>query len=77
MSKVPPDHFYKQFDQYPEGQPRFEAACRHAAMVLNHLHEEREKRRNLLETSIQKMSEQVPGISLALELKEELDELNE
>lgn len=33
--RVENDHFYKQFDRYPEGQKRFEAVAQHAAMLLN------------------------------------------
>jgi hypothetical protein len=77
VHKFADDHFYKQFDRYEAGQQRFEAVARHAAIILNSLQEEREKRRKLLETTIEKMKEQVPGIALVLELKEQLDELNE
>lgn len=37
MSPYPDNHFFRQFDNYEEGQCRFEAAARHAAHLLNAL----------------------------------------
>lgn len=42
------DHFYKQFDRYPEGQKRFEAVARHAAMLLNSNEERKAEERDAL-----------------------------
>lgn len=41
--KFQDDHFYKQFDRYPEGRERFEACARHATLLLNS-NEERKAR---------------------------------
>ena len=73
MTKVPSDHFVNKFS----GENRYEQACAHAAYLSNRLDEEKEKRRQLLEQTIEKLKEQNPAVALALELKEELDELNE
>lgn len=72
---VPQDHFHKQFDRFEEGQPRFEAASRHAALLYNCLQEEKEKRRALLEATIERLKERVPEIDHAFELKDQLDDL--
>ena len=39
-TEVREDHFFTQFSRYAEGQERFEAACKHAAFILQ-CHNER------------------------------------
>ncbi|HEY9155559.1 MAG TPA: hypothetical protein VIM69_10530 [Opitutaceae bacterium] len=48
MTKYKEDHYYKQFDRYPEGVSRFEAVARHAAFLLNSLEDQKDKRREIL-----------------------------
>lgn len=72
MAKISEDHFYKQFDRYAEGQPRFEAAARHAAALLQNL-EDRSAREVETLTRIRNMLAQDESPALiALMIQERL-----
>lgn len=70
--QVSEDHFFGQFDRYPEGRPRFEAVAVHAAMLRNKLEEETERRKQYMQDVLDVLREASPLTALALDIADDL-----
>lgn len=66
MSPYPDNHFFRQFDNYEEGQCRFEAAARHAAHLLNALNASRKEEAQVLTQILNALENGVPNVVIAL-----------
>ena len=68
------DHFYKQFDRYPEGQERFKAVARHAAMLLNANDAQKAEERDALVRIRNAMIAGTNPVKIALAIQERLED---
>lgn len=66
------DHFYRQFDNYPEGQERSEAIARHAAHLLNGLHQQRKDEADYLMTVLQSLAKGESTVAIAIDIQTRL-----
>lgn len=74
MPKYAKDHFYKQFDKYPEGQPRFEACAQHAAYLLQRLYETSEREYEILVTIRNALTAGENPVKIALAIQMHLED---
>jgi hypothetical protein len=74
MTPVPPDHFLRQFDSYPEGEKRLAAMAAHAAMLLNSLRSEQEAHTATICRFSERLCEVSPEARVAWDVFEELQE---
>lgn len=72
MTQYKEDHFYNQFDKYPEGTSRFEAVARHAAFLLNMIEEKQEEEKETLLKIRRMLEEGVNPVRIALSIQERL-----
>jgi hypothetical protein len=65
---VPENHFLRQFDRYPEGEPRLAAMARHCAILYNSLEREKARRISELQGVVEALKAANPHTKLAVEL---------
>lgn len=66
------NHFYTQFDNFPEGEARFKAAARHATMLLNRLDNQEFSERAALIDIRNALMNGVNSTKIALAIQERL-----
>lgn len=62
------DHFYRQFDNYPEGQERSEAIARHAVHLLNGLHQQRKNEADYLMSILRSLAKGETTVAIAIDI---------
>jgi hypothetical protein len=71
---VRPDHFLRQFDRHPEGEPRLAAMAAHHAWSYNHHHDEVRELEGHLEQVIERLRTGDTAVAVALDLHIYLEE---
>jgi len=72
---IPPDYFLRQFDRYPEGEPRLAAMAAHAALLFNSLKEKQAEHVESVRRTLNLLCDANPIAQVARDLCEQLHDM--
>lgn len=75
-TRVPADYFLRQFDRYPEGEPRLAAMAAHSAHLFNSLTKEQAAHKATVESFADRLAKAHPIAALMREVCEDLESRN-